>query len=261
MNKPNVSGLVKNLRTAMEKHNPEILTGIGIAGMLTTTILAVKATPKAIRIIEEMESIDSKTHEIVKPTKMECVKVTWKYYIPAAITGATSIACLVGASSVNARRNAALAAAYTLSDTALKEYKTKVIETIGEKKEQIIKDKVAEEEVTKNPVSKSEVFITEKGNTLCRDIISGRYFKSDIDRIKKAENELNKKMLNEMYVSVNEFYDELGLDHTSVGYDLGWNLDDGLINIEFSSQIADDGTPCIVINYNVAPKYGYSKFI
>ena len=71
MNKQNVSGLVKNLRTAMEKHSPEILTGIGIAGMLTTTILAVKATPKAIRIIEEMESIDSKTHAIVKPTKMQ----------------------------------------------------------------------------------------------------------------------------------------------------------------------------------------------
>lgn len=274
MSKINVPALLKSMQQVVSKHSPEILTGIGIAGMITTTILAVKATPKAEKLIElecerQNRELANKAYNngydscnrIGKLKPIDAVKVTWKCYIPAAISCATSVACLIGASSVNAKRNAALAAAYNLSATALSEYKEKVVETIGEKKEHIVKDKVAEEYVKKNPVSKQEVIVTKAGNTLCFDAVSGRYFKSDIDKIKKAENELNKRMLNEMYISLNEFFDELGLDHISIGDDLGWNLDSGLIDLDFSSQLADDGTPCLVVNYQVGPTYGYSSLI
>ena len=274
MSKFNVSALFKTAQQTISRHSPEILTGIGIAGMITTTILAVKATPKAEKLIElecerqnrerrneATENGDECFSKVTKLKPIEVVKVTWKCYIPAAISCATSVACLIGASSVNAKRNAALAAAYNLSATALSEYKEKVVETIGEKKEHTVKDKVAEEHMKKNPVSKNEVIVTKTGNTLCFDAISGRYFKSDIDKIKKAENELNKRMLSEMYISLNEFFDELGLDHISIGDDLGWNLDGGLIDLDFSSQIADDGTPCLVVNYQVTPKYGYSSLV
>ena len=252
MKKPDVSKIIKSAKTTLSKHSPEILTGIGIAGMITTTVLAVKATPKAIDIIREAEY---EAKEVL--SKTEKFKMCWKFYIPSAVTCVASVSCLIGASSVNVRRNAALATAYSLSETALREYKEQVIETFGEKKEQIVKDKVAKEKIEKDPVSKNEVIITEKGNTLCYDSISGRYFISDIERIRKAANELNRRILLEMYVSLNEFYDELDLDHTKVGDDLGWTLDKGLIEIYFSSHITDDGRPCIVINYEVAPQYGY----
>ena len=181
--------------------------------------------------------------------------------IPAAVTAMASVTCLIGASSVNLRRNAALTAAYKLSETALTEYKDKVVETIGEEKEKVIREKVAEDKIKKQPVNNNEVIITEKGNTLCFDSISGRYFRSDMDIIKKAENELNRRMLSDMYISLNEFYDELGLDHISIGDELGWNIDDGLIKLEFSSHLASDGTPCVVVEYGIAPNYGYSKFL
>lgn len=257
MKKLAVAKLVKTARRAMSKHSPEILTGIGIAGMITTTVLAVRATPKALRQIEEFEECVLLDHEKITP--IDAVKVAWKPYVPAAITGAFSIACLIGANSVNARRNAALATAYKLSETAFSEYKEKVIETIGDKKEKTVRDEVAKSHVEKNPVSTTEVIITEKGNTLCYDAISGRYFKSDIDKIKKAENILNKRLLTEDYISLNEFYNELGLDNTRLGDDLGWNVIDGLIEFDFSSQIAD-GTPCIVVDYKVAPKRGYDRY-
>ena len=257
MAKFNFTKFVKNVQTEVSKRSPEILTGIGIAGMITTTILAVKVTPKALILMEERK----RNLEMEKLTPIEIIKTTWKCYIPAAITGTVSIGCLIGASSVNARRNAALATAYKLSETALSEYRDKVVETIGEKKEQTIQEKIDKDHVDKNPVSKSEVIITEKGNTLCYDSISGRYFKSDIEKIKKAVNELNRKMTYDIYVSLSEFYDELDLDHTLLSDDLGWSIDDGLIDVNFSSQIADDGTPCIVINYAIAPKYDYSKFL
>ena len=251
----NFSSIVKVVKTAVSKHSPEILTGIGIAGMITTTVLAVRATPKAVQLIE------AKKEELHQDelNAVDTVKAAWKCYIPAAVTGVVSSACLIGASSVHVRRNAALATAYKLSETALTEYKAKVVETIGEKKEQIIKDKVAEERVKNDPVSKTEVFVTEKGNTLCYDTISGRYFKSDIEALRRTENDLNERLFGEMYISLNEFYDAIGLSRTRIGDDLGWNIHWGQIKLEFSSQIADDGTPALVMDYRVAPKYDYYK--
>ena len=257
MGKTNLATIAKDIRKFASKRSPEILTGIGIAGMITTTILAVRATPKALELIEEKKEEES----IDELSSFEVVKVAWKPYIPAMVTCVASTACLIGASSVNTKRNAALATAYKLSETALSEYRDKVVETIGEKKERIVRDKVAEERVKKNPVSKNEVIITGNGKTLCFDPISGRYFMCSIETIKKAENTLNKQMLHDIsgYVSLNEFYDELGLDHTSVGDDLGWNTDQ-LIDINFSSQLNDNGEPSVVLDYLVAPKYDYYKF-
>lgn len=256
--KQNLSQIVKSVRTTLAKHSPEILTGIGIAGMVTTTILAVKATPKALRLIEEKkEELEFERDEFVTLSKSEVVKTCWKCYIPSAVTGAMSIACLIGASSVNLKRNAALATAYTLSETALKEYQEKVVETIGEKKEQVVHDAIAKDKIDKQPVTTSEVIITEKGNTLCFDAVSGRYFKSDIEKLKKTENELNRRMRDEMYISLNDFYYEIGVKPIDLGDELGWNIDKGYINLKFSSQLADDGTPCLVMSYHVAPRYDF----
>ena len=259
--KLNVSKLCKDAKVMVSKRSPEILTGLGIAGMITTTVLAVKATPKALDLIARAEDEKFDNGHGDKLTVSEKMKVAWKPYIPAAITGVASISCIIGASSVHAKRNAAIAAAYNLSQTALTEYKEKVVETIGEKKEQAIKDKIAKDKIKKDPVSKSEVIVTGKGNTLCYDAFNSRYFYSDIDQIKRAINELNRIMLNQMYVSLNDFYDELNLKHSGNGDELGWKLDDGFIEVDFSSQLSDDGRPCLVIEYMVAPRYDYSKLM
>lgn len=248
-----LSKVAKNVKAAATKHSPEILTGIGIAGMVTTIVMAVKATPKALILIEEKkneEGLDSLT-------PIETVKASWQCYIPSAIVGTVSIFCLIGASSANLRRNTALATAYTLSESALKGYQGKVVETIGDKKEQFVRDSIAKDKLDENPVTTREVIITEKGNTLCYDTISGRYFKSDIDKLKKAMNELNRNMLDEMFISLNDFYYEIGLSNTKLGDDLGWNVSEGLIDLKFSSQLTDDGTPCVVMDYSIAPKYDY----
>lgn len=249
----NMSLIAKNLRTTMVKHSPEILTGMGIAGMIGTTILAVKATPKALKLCEELKN---EREEV--PTKVDYVKKCWKCYIPTALSGAMSAACIVGSNSISARRNAALAVAYALSDTALQEYQEKVLESVGEKKEKAIRDKVAEEQIKKNPVGNNEVYITEKGNSLCYEPISGRYFRSDMDKIMKAENILNGRILDSVtgYVTLNEFYDELGLPSVEIGYDLGWNVDERL-KLAISATVAEDGTPCLVIGHYHKPKYNY----
>lgn len=251
-----LSVFFKAARNTASKHSPEILTGIGIAGMITTTVLAVKATPKALKLMEDAQY--DKEEDLTVPEK---VKATWKCYIPATLLGLASVGCLIGANSVNLRRKAALATAYKLSETALAEYKEKVIETVGEEKAKDIKSAIAKDKMEKNPVTKSEVIITDKGESLFCDSISGRYFKSDMNTIEKAVNTINRRLLNEMSVSLTEFYSEIGLSPTSLSEELGWNMNDGQIEIDFSSQITDDGRPCIYIEYEIAPRYDYHKFV
>lgn len=256
MNKLDMGVIFKSVQTTVTKHAPEILTAIGISGMATAIVLGVEATPKALKLIEEKKQ-ETKAEKL---PPIDVVKATWKCYIPTVITAGLSTVCLIRSCSVGIRRNAALATAYKISETALSEYREKVVETIGEKKEKTVREKVDKEHITKNPVSKSEVIVTESGTTLCYDHLSGRYFNSNIERIKKAVNELNRRMLSENYISLNEFYDELGLDHIGLGEVLGWNIDKNLIDIDFSSQIADDGRPCIVVDYRTPPRYGFSSY-
>lgn len=275
MRKTNLTKVFNSVKIATVKHSPEILMGIGITGMVTTTVMAVRATPKALELIENekrrlnyenlkeaKKSGSSVCNEIYRLEPVDLIKVTWKCYIPAGVTCIVSIACLIGASSVNARRNAALATAYTLSESTLRDYQKKVIETIGEKKEQTVRDAVAKEHIERDPVENKEVILSGRGNTLCYDSISGRYFRSDMDAIKKAENELDARLRNEMYISLNEFYYEIGLEPLRViGDELGWNIDKGYLDLDFSSQIATDGTPCLVIEYNPAPRYDYRNLM
>ena len=256
MSKSKMAQLMRVAKTSITKHSPVILTGIGIAGMITTTVLAVKATPKAIRLIEEAK--EEKGEDL---TKTETVKTCWRAYIPAAATCIASTACLIGASSVSIRRNAMLATAYKLSESAFSEYKEKVVETIGDEKEKVVREKVSEERIKKNPITKNEIIMTDYGDTQIYETLSGRYFKSDIEQIKKVVNYLNKDMLQDMFgtISLNEFYDELELERIDLGDELGWRVDKGLIEIDFTSKIADNGKPCIVLDYINAPYYGFDK--
>lgn len=258
MNKQNVTKFCKEITASMKKHSPEILTGVGIAGMITTTVLAVKATPKALKLIDEVKHEEHKD----ELTPIETVKAAWKPYVPAVITGAASVTCLIGASSVNAKRNAALMSAYQLSTATLNTYREKVIETIGEKKEKVIQDNLAKEQVDKNPLSQNTVIMTQKGTTLFYDPPSGRYFNSDIDKIKRAINELNYRMTGgmEMYVSLNDFYDAIDIPRIDLGNVMGWSVGKGgMIDIRFGAILAEDETPCIVLEYLVPPDYGFDN--
>ena len=257
MNKTNVTTFSRSVQKSVSKHSPQILTGVGIGGMVAATVLAVQATPKAIQLVERKK----KEENVEKLTAIETVKTTWKCYIPTVITSAASIACIIGASSINAKRHAALISAYALSETALREYQEKVVETIGEKKEKTVRDKVAEKQIKENPVSNNEVIVTGNGDTLCYDPMSGRYFNSSVEKIKRAENELNRKMLHDIfgYASLNEFYDEVGLPNTDVGDSVGWTTDN-LVDIDISTQVAENGKPSLVLVYRSRPDYNFDSF-
>lgn len=277
MEKTKIKEFISNAQHSVSKHTPAILTGIGVAGTITTVILAVKATPKALELIEKEKEyqnqlllLEASQHkqedcnQINQLAPIEVVKVTWQCYIPAVVTGVASIACLIGASSVHMKRNAALATAYKIAETARNEYRDAVIETVGEKTNLDIKEKMAKNRVKDNPVSNNTVIVTPHGDALCYDHISGRYFRSSPDAIAKAENEINRKLISHDYVSLNELYVELGLEPLNVvGNDLGWNISkmpDRTLEIGFTAVIAEDGMPCLALDYNIAPYYRYDRY-
>lgn len=272
MKKTDLEKLSHAMKKGIGKHGPEILLGLGITGMLTAGVLAVTSTPKALRLMEEeiqsqnyVLSEEASTNgfkdccQISKLQPVEIVQTCWKCYAPAVLLAVLSATCLISSSRASTRRTAAIATAYKISETALSEYREKVVETIGEKKERVVRDKVAEQQIKKNPLKAETVIITEKGNTLCYDTLSGRYFRSDIEIINKVINILNREMGQDLYISLNDFYVELGLESTKLGNLLGWCSDDGLLEVDFSAQLANDGTPCLVVDFNIAPKYDYSK--
>lgn len=244
----NTKHIASTLAIGLKKHGPEILTGLGVIGMFSAAVMSATATPKAVKLMDERKK-ELETEEL---TAAQTVKTVWKCYIPAAVTGAVSAACIVGASSVNLRRNAALAAAYTLSETAFNDYREQTLKAVGEKKEEEIRDMVAVKSRERCPVKDREVIVTDKGNSLCFDMSSGRYFTSDIESVRRAVNTINEAMINDPcgYATLNDFYDEIGLKHTSVGDRLGWCIGRNLY-VNFTSDIAEDGRPCLVIGYKV----------
>ena len=259
MNSPALNKFLLTTGMTLKRHSPEILTGIGVGGMVTAIIMAVKATPKALSLLEEEKQKQDKE----ELTKTEVVKAAWKCYVPTAITVVFSASCLIGANAISLRRNAAIATAYSLSETALQEYRDKVEEKLGDKKEKEIRESLAKDKLDKNPVSKCHIFATGTGNVLCFDGASGRYFYSDYETIRKCINTLNNKVMNEMYVSLNEFYDLIGLAHIRLGENTGWNAEYGIIDPDnsISTQLAENDEPCLVLDFEIGPRHDFENLL
>lgn len=253
-----LSSIMGGIWKAARKHSPEILTGLGIAGFTTAAVMAVKVTPKALEKVRR----DSRNNHDGDPyayTKKEAVKSAWRCYVPAIGVGMTSAACLIFATSTNLRRNAALATAYSISESTLRDYQAKTLALVGPEKEHEIREAVAQERAERKPIQTGNVFVTGKGETLCYDPWSDRVFKSDPDQIVKIANGLSREMLDSGYVSLNDFYYELGLPGTKAGDKLGWKVDSGraLIDPIFSGQLTKDQQPCIAIDFVIQPAYGF----
>lgn len=223
----NWKALTKTARRTLSRNSSKILLGFGIAGAFTAVGFAITATPKAMILLDEkkkelgVEKLDAKT----------IVKTAAPVYIPTAISMAVSTGCIIGASSVNDRRNAALAAAYTMSETALRSYQDKVAATIGEDKAQEIKEAVTLEKMAKCPepdeiptaknLAPDDVSYDKK--VKCWESLSGKYFWTTRNAIEKALNGLNKQLLSDLSVTENDLYDYLGMEHCKNGDLLGWD--------------------------------------
>jgi len=234
-----ISSLMVNGRKGITKHSPEILTGMGVAGVFITSYLAGKAS-------YEMAMVDEATQWT--PTLKERVKEHWKLYIPVVLSGGVTVACIIGASKASGRRTAAAVTAYSLTEKAFSEYKDKVVEQIGENKERKVRDEIAQDRVDK---SSNEVIFVAHGNVLFCEAYTMRFFRSDMETVKKAEVTINQRIYQDMYVMLSEFYDLIGLPPTSVSDYLGWDSGNQM-ELRWSTTMTEGmaAEPALMFDYN-----------
>lgn len=250
--------LAKRFGKVAADNSPAILTGLGVTGTLTAVFLTGKATFKAAHILQVAEGLRGEDQpELDFKQKFE---LTWKCYVPAAGSAVLAIACMVAANHVGVRRAAALASAYNIAQRGFDEYKDKVVEKLGEKKEQSIRDEIAQDRVTNNPPSQSKMVITGSGTVLCLDLWSMRYFESDMETLKKAENDTNYQMIHHDYASLTDYWNNVGLPKTAESDEVGWCSSDGKLECEYSTTMSDDGKPCITVNFRTVPVRGYGSY-
>lgn len=233
-------------RQSLKTNAPAIFTGASAAGVVATAYLTARSTFVAARIIDHEERVGG-TVEDPKERLKERTKLVWRVYIPPALAGTATVTCIFAGAKIQSNRTAAAVTAYSVLQRGFDLYSEKIIEEIGENKEQKIRDETAQEEVARTHPAQTVIF--ESGEVMCCELYTQRYFKSNMERLKKAQNEINAQINNQYYVTLSEFYDLINLEHTSVSSNLGWDSDK-LMELTFSVVLSPNGDPCIAFDYN-----------
>lgn len=260
-----VAQQISKAKFLLENHSTTILTGVGVGGTIATSVLTSRASFKAARLIDnelEVRLLGWREGEADDPpaemSKVQMVKLTWMLFLPPVAAGVTTITAIIVANKISSKKIAALAVAGGISERALQEYKDKVVEKLGDRQNQKIRDEVAQDRINAHPLDSREIILAGTGEVLCYDMLTGRYFQSSVEEIKSAENKINHDMLNQMGVSLAEFHEEIGLPSTPYTDSVGWQGPD-LIKVEFSTVMSDDKRPCIAIDFDRPPVLEWTK--
>lgn len=249
------------------KNSPHIFTGLAVAGVVGTVALVIKAQHDADDIVteEETERIandeDDNFSEFEPVAFKERLKMTWKCYIPAAISGVSTIAFIIASDTVNTKRLTAVSALYAASQKTLEEYKEHVKEAVDNKTFKDIKSKKIDEALEKNPIpdDKSVILRTNGGNQLCLDMMTGQYFYSDPNTINAAVNMFNHRLNIDYQLSFNDWVEDyLGIRRAMLGDYVGYNSNEPLeIDISYRKTSLVDQSPLLILDYATEPKQTY----
>lgn len=260
-NAQTIKHILQKTGATINEHSPAILVGCTVAGVVATAVLTSRATIKARKRYEQevLARVEDGTDEPV-PVVKDVIAMSWRYFVPPVIVGGTTIAACILGYRIQTKRTAAFAALYSGSLAMLDEYKKASEETVGPKQTAKIEDKVVENRLAAHTPGSTIIEETGHGHTLCYDMYSGRYFWSEMQFIGQSANEFLWRLINENALSFNDWYYELGLSGSKNGDEVGWSVDrvKDLKNfLSFTSKLASDGTPCLVLDYTVEPNGNY----
>ena len=257
MNIPKINGLCKQAKILVKENGPLlciITAGIGFTGAIGTT---AKATIKAVR------RTDYETEKKGAPlTKKELFDINWRFYTVSALLWTTSIISLCFAVKGYDKGAKRFAALYAATEAAKKELEEAALSKLGEKQYIALQDEVAKRRMETDPVDKKPIYETGHGDSLCYDTLSGRYFRCSPDQVRRGVNNFNKHLLTNEALSYNELMYDISigeLEDIGFGEDVGWNIKDGLLEVRYSSQLAKNGEPCLVLSFPQLPIRGYYK--
>ena len=258
------------LGNVVSKNSPAITAGVAIVTAGAAVFTAIKATKKVETLMldefkKKNESVE-KIEDAVELTRTEKAIVFARCYWPTAVLFILSASCMIGSVCLAHHQIKALAVVASTAESALTDYQKAAADLLGEKKAGDIKDQVNKNRVAENPPKEDEIFDTGRGKSLCYDPISGRSFYSDIDQIRAAINNLNADLLDMNFVSLNDYYEALGLEPTKYGSDHGWHYHSNgpygaQIRVCYTSAKVRPGTAetAFVVDVQTEPKFDYTE--
>lgn len=238
-----------NWKRLIRDATPYVLTASAVVGVVATGVFAAKGALKAQDILTRNEAREA--------TFKRKIELTWKEFVPALSSAAVTGVCIVGLHGILGRRIASIAAATTVVETQLNKLKTAVKEVATPQLREEIQNAAARPAAreTDPPIVADDLA---EGSQLCFEAYSGRYFIASMEDVRSAVNDVNAQINSHFYASLNDLYDALGLERLRYGDDVGWNTD-SLIEPCFSADLASDGRPYIVLDYQKAPSHVYDR--
>lgn len=237
--------LKKMFSNFWKKNKTKIEIGVILSSFIGATLIAIKNTPKANKVLEDFDSIED------QKLKRDCIIEVGKIYLPSILLTITGTVMLIRTMNKKDNKILALSSIYQITEESLNKYKDIVLNEVGKNTYSKIESKYREDDIKNN---NDKIIITNSGNILFLDTLTNRNFRSDINFIDKVINKLNNRINQGEFISQNDLYYELGLDSVPTGDDIGWSYDTtGIINIKKDSIITEN-EPCVVIEYKNLPK-------
>jgi Family of unknown function (DUF6353) len=252
----NQAQIIKLAKFVIKENSTTVLTGVGVAGVIATAVLAGRASFKAAELIKETEEL-REAHDVTEPLNVpDKIRVTWKAYIPPVLVGVGTITSIIAANRLASRKIGALIVASGVSERALKEYKERVVEKFGESEDKKIREEIAQNRIDHDVINKEVIIVG--GEVLCYDMLTGRYFQSSHEAIMRAENVINRELVNFCAASMSEFFDELGVPATTFTDTHGWDVNNH-VEVQITATKTPDNRPCLALDFHPAPVYDYNR--
>jgi Family of unknown function (DUF6353) len=229
----------------VQKASPEILLGVGIIGLVGSTVLACRATLKMSEVLDESKNkIDQATSlehhdysESDRSRDLTLIKYQTgiqivKLYAPAIVVGGLSIYALTSSHNILSRRNAALTAAYAALEKGFNEYRARVVEKYGEEEDRDFRYGAEKVQIVDPDTGKKKT-VTRVGpgdpSIYARffDPVSPSWSKEpeyNLIFLKCQQNYANDLLLSRGHIFLNEVYDMLGIPRSKAGAVVGWVL-------------------------------------
>ena len=251
----------KRVGRQLYRSSPTILTVVASVGVIVTTITAVRATPKAIKLLKETEL--EKGENL---TKLETVRVAGPAYIPSALLGVSTIVCIFGANALNKKKQASLMSAYAMLYESYKQYRKSAKTVYGEDADDKIHAEMAKDAMVSSYDWGYQVYNmdmdSESERLLFYDLSSKKYFKTTMAAVLNAQYHVNRNLAIRGDCSLNEYLSFLGVEEVDGGDELGWDIsymveemDCYWLDFDNCKTTLEDGLECIVIDTMALNKF------
>lgn len=244
---------MNTINNFIKKNSPLIMTMVSSVGVIVTTVLAIKATPKAMQLIKEAEDVKGD-----KLTVVEKIKYGWKPYGYCMISGLSTVICILSINYLNSKKQASIISAYTLLQNTFDQYRNNVQNLYSKDVDQLCLGEIVK--------AKYDPRLSVDGDEECLffDYTSCRFFKAPFHHVMRAEAKFKDSLISRGHATLNEYYDYLGIEPVSYGYQLGWSDIDSCepynckeFDFEYDKIIVGEGIECWIITTTMPPTFDY----